>query len=97
MNQSSEKRTNYRNFVNQPLQLVVKEHEDEVAVNGFCIDVSDGGLAVELPHAVAVGTEVRISNDFDMHSELAICLNRGTVIRCQEQGNQRFLIAINFQ
>ncbi|TKB44760.1 PilZ domain-containing protein [Thalassotalea mangrovi] len=97
MTQQSEKRAYFRNYLNQPLQLLIAEQEDEEVVNGTCIDVSDGGIAVELSHPIALGTHVKIQNNYEVHGELAVCLQHGTVIRCQQQADDRYLLALHFQ
>lgn len=91
-----EKRANYRNLLNRPIYLIIDDDEDSVQVQGTCVDVSDGGMAVELGHPVATGTVIRIKNEFDYQSELAVCLDEGSVIRCQQQEGQRFLLAIRW-
>ncbi|TLU66238.1 PilZ domain-containing protein [Thalassotalea litorea] len=91
-----EKRANYRNLLNKPIQLILDDEEDAVKVQGTCVDVSDGGMAVELMHPVATGTLIRVENEFDLQSELAVCLEQGKVIRCQTQPDERYLLAISW-
>ncbi|WP_394176079.1 PilZ domain-containing protein [Thalassotalea litorea] len=96
MSSIEEKRANYRNLLNRPIKIFIDDDEDTMPVQGTCVDVSDGGMAVELGHPVAKGTLIRIENEFDFNSELAICLDQGTVIRCQEQDDKQFLLAISW-
>ena len=87
-------RSMFRTMVNQQITITLIDEEENSDILVNCRDISDTGLAIEINHLVDVGTQIKVHLDYDDQMSLPLTNCKGRVLRCEQESNNLFLLAI---
>ncbi|WNC70645.1 PilZ domain-containing protein [Thalassotalea psychrophila] len=89
-----ESRSMFRTMVNQQITITLLDEETNIDVMVNCRDISTTGIALEIEHPVEVGTIIKFHHECDEQLSAPLTDCKGRVLRCEQESNDLFLLAI---
>jgi len=93
MNSFNDKRDFYRMMLNSEVIVTVIDDEVNSQISATCRDLSATGMALEVEHPLAMGTQVRVKLDSASNQVQALDVS-GKVVRIDEESKNCYLIGI---
>ena len=89
-----ERRSMFRTTVNQQITITLLDEEANTDVMVNCRDISAISIALEIDYPVEIGTLIKFHHECDeqIFAHLTDC--KGRVLRCEQENNDLFLLAI---
>lgn len=89
-----DKRNFYRMMLNSEVTVTIIDDEANSQIFATCRDLSATGMAIEMPHPMEMGTQVKVSvaSPNDRVQALDII---GKVVRLKEENSDCYLVGIN--
>ncbi|WP_426357618.1 PilZ domain-containing protein [Pseudocolwellia sp. HL-MZ19] len=84
----------YRMMINSQVTVTIIDDEVNSTVIAVCRDLSATGMAIEMPHPIALDTNVRVHVDASGGSIASLDV-KGKVVRCIPESEECYLLGIN--
>ncbi len=91
-----DKRNFYRMLLNSEVNVTVIDDEANSNFVATCRDLSATGMALEMPHPIESGTNLRVRVESSNNSVQALDV-KGKVIRVEEESPECYLIGLSIE
>lgn len=91
-----DKRNFYRMMLNTEVTVIIIDDETNSQLIATCRDLSATGMAIEISHPLAMGTQVRIKVDSANNGVQSLDIY-GKVVRVKSESNDCYLIGITIE
>ncbi len=88
-----DKRNFYRMMLNSEVEVTVIDAEANSQFTATCRDLSASGMAIEIPHPLALGTKVQVKVKSATNNVQSLD-TKGKVVRVDEQSSDCYLIGV---
>ena len=89
-----DKRNFYRMMLNSEVTVTIIDDEANSQMLATCRDLSATGIAIEMPHPIEMGTNVKVSVASPNDRIQALDVS-GKVVRLKEENSDCYLVGIN--